>query len=166
MRRPIRRLAALPFLLVGCARTPEAAELHVLAAASLSLTLLLGTPLAWLLAFRTGRLARAIEALVQLPIVVPPAVAGVALLLAFGRHGLEPMASLDGPARATAWRILAERLSQRPVACLCVTHEPLDAEVTGWPVAVLESGRIVQQGSLASLREAPATPGVRAILEA
>ncbi len=48
----------------------------------------LGTPLAWTLARSRGRVARALETLAQLPIVIPPAVAGVALLLAFGRRGL------------------------------------------------------------------------------
>lgn len=48
----------------------------------------LGTPLAWTLARSESRLARAVETGVQLPIVIPPAVAGVALLLAFGRRGL------------------------------------------------------------------------------
>ncbi len=55
---------------------------------SLLIVLVLGTPLAWVLARAHGRAARAVETLVQLPIVVPPAVAGVALLLAFGRRGL------------------------------------------------------------------------------
>jgi molybdate transport system permease protein len=57
-------------------------------ACSLGLVLLLGTPLAWLLARRSGRLSRAVATLVQLPIVIPPAVSGLALLLAFGRRGL------------------------------------------------------------------------------
>jgi molybdate transport system permease protein len=48
----------------------------------------LGTPLAWSLAQGRSRAIRAIETVVELPIVVPPAVAGVALLLAFGRRGL------------------------------------------------------------------------------
>lgn len=48
----------------------------------------LGTPLAWLLSRARGRRAALVETLLQLPIVVPPAVAGVALLLAFGRQGL------------------------------------------------------------------------------
>lgn len=48
----------------------------------------LGTPLAWTLANRRGRLSGMIETAVQLPIVIPPAVAGVAMLLAFGRRGL------------------------------------------------------------------------------
>ena len=61
-----------------------------LATTSLSLVVvvLLGTPLAWSLARAEGYTARAVETAVQLPIVIPPAVAGVAMLLAFGRRGL------------------------------------------------------------------------------
>ncbi|AUX42209.1 molybdate ABC transporter permease [Sorangium cellulosum] len=55
---------------------------------TLALVVGLGTPLAWLLARRAGRIPRAVETLLQLPIVIPPAVAGVAMLLAFGRRGL------------------------------------------------------------------------------
>jgi molybdate transport system permease protein len=55
---------------------------------SLALVVLFGTPLAWLFARRRGRLARTLETALQLPVVIPPAVAGVALLLAFGRRGL------------------------------------------------------------------------------
>lgn len=57
-------------------------------AASLVGVVALGTPLSWVLARSPSRGARLLEALVQLPIVIPPAVAGVALLLAFGRRGL------------------------------------------------------------------------------
>lgn len=56
--------------------------------ASLSVVLLLGTPLAWVLARSARPWARAVETVVHLPIVIPPAVAGVALLLALGRRGL------------------------------------------------------------------------------
>lgn len=55
---------------------------------SLTLVVLSGTPLAWLLARRRGRGWRFVETLMQLPVVLPPAVAGVALLLAFGRRGV------------------------------------------------------------------------------
>ena len=60
----------------------------VTTAASLALTLALGTPLAYLLA--RGRFAGRglVDALVDLPIVVPPAVAGLALLFVFGKFGL------------------------------------------------------------------------------
>lgn len=54
---------------------------------SLALVLVFGTPLAWTLAGSRSRAARLIETSVELPIVIPPAVAGVALLLAFGRSG-------------------------------------------------------------------------------
>jgi molybdate transport system permease protein len=53
---------------------------------SLLLVVVFGTPLAWTLARSSTRGARAIETVLQLPIVVPPAVAGIALLFAFGRR--------------------------------------------------------------------------------
>ncbi|MCA9577322.1 MAG: molybdate ABC transporter permease subunit [Sandaracinaceae bacterium] len=55
---------------------------------SLALTTALGTPLAWMLARADSRASRALESALQLPIVIPPSVAGVAMLFAFGRRGL------------------------------------------------------------------------------
>ena len=55
---------------------------------SLVLIVLAGTPLAWWLAHTTGRLGGAVSTLIELPIVLPPAVVGVALLQAFGKNGL------------------------------------------------------------------------------
>jgi molybdate transport system permease protein len=55
---------------------------------SLVLVVLGGTPLAWWLAQNDRALGRWLETLVQLPIVIPPAVSGIALLVAFGRRGL------------------------------------------------------------------------------
>ncbi len=52
------------------------------------LTVLAGTPVAYLLARRRFPLRRVVDTLIDLPIVLPPAVAGVALLLVFGRRGL------------------------------------------------------------------------------
>jgi molybdate transport system permease protein len=54
----------------------------------LGLTLLLGSPLALLLARRNFPGVLLVDSLVDLPIVLPPAVAGLALLLTFGRRGL------------------------------------------------------------------------------
>lgn len=48
----------------------------------------LGSPLAWVLARRSFRGKAIAETLVDLPIVLPPTVAGLALLLAFGRRGV------------------------------------------------------------------------------
>lgn len=55
---------------------------------TLLLTALLGTPLAYVLARRQFRFKRLVNILVELPIVLPPAVAGLALLVTFGRRGL------------------------------------------------------------------------------
>lgn len=55
---------------------------------SLALTVAGGLPLAWWLATTRSRGMRAVEVLVELPIVLPPAVLGVALLQTWGRRGL------------------------------------------------------------------------------
>ena len=57
-------------------------------AVSLGFTLALGTPLAYLLARRRFRGSSIVETIVDLPIVLPPSVAGLALLLVLGRRGL------------------------------------------------------------------------------
>ena len=57
-------------------------------AISLVITVTLGLPLAVVLARRHFRGSGLIEALVDLPIVLPPSVAGLALLLVLGRRGL------------------------------------------------------------------------------
>lgn len=73
------------------------AEPHVLEALRLSLVtatvataccLLLGVPLAWLLARVEFPGRRVVRALVTVPLVLPPVVGGVALLLVLGRRGL------------------------------------------------------------------------------
>lgn len=55
---------------------------------SLALVVLTGLPLAWWLAAAPGRGKRVVELLVDLPVVLPPAVVGIALLETFGRSGL------------------------------------------------------------------------------
>ena len=59
---------------------------------ALALIVLLGTPVAYLLARHSFRGKRVVEVVLKLPIVSPPAVAGVGLLLVFGRTGW-----LNGP---------------------------------------------------------------------
>lgn len=68
----------------------RAALLLSLRTAGLStlLCLLLGVPLALVLARRSGRVYAVLRALVLLPLVLPPVVGGLALLYAFGRLGL------------------------------------------------------------------------------
>ena len=103
----IPAIAGLAFLVVPLAglliRAPwstlpaRLAEPGILAALRLSLTtaslatlvsLLLGVPLAWVLARTDLPGRRFVRALVTVPLVLPPVVGGVALLLVFGRRGL------------------------------------------------------------------------------
>ena len=58
------------------------------ATASTGLCLLLGVPMALVLARSQTRLVRLLRPLILLPLVLPPVVGGIALLYAFGRFGL------------------------------------------------------------------------------
>jgi molybdate transport system permease protein len=67
----------------------EALRLSLLTTAlTLSVTLVFGTPVAWLLARRDFPGRALLDGLIELPMVLPPAVAGIGLLMAFGRRGL------------------------------------------------------------------------------
>jgi len=67
----------------------QAAFLSVLTTCiSLLITLIFGTPLAYLLSRWSFRHKAWIELVIDLPIVLPPMVAGIGLLLTFGRNGL------------------------------------------------------------------------------
>jgi molybdate transport system permease protein len=60
----------------------------VCATAATGISLLLGVPLAWVLARAEHRAIWVLRALVTLPLVLPPVVGGVALLLVLGRGGI------------------------------------------------------------------------------
>ena len=60
----------------------------VTSAAAMIVVVALGLPVAYLLATREFFGKRVVEALIDLPMVLPPTVAGFALLMAFGRMGL------------------------------------------------------------------------------
>jgi molybdate transport system permease protein len=89
--------------------------------AATAVAIVLGVPLAWVLArvdFPGRALARAIT---MLPMVLPPVVGGVALLLAFGRRGLlgGPLASLGIRLPfTTAGAVLAEAFVAIPFLVL------------------------------------------------
>lgn len=59
---------------------------------SLAITIAFGLPLAWILARRDFPGKGWLDAVIDLPIVLPPSVAGLALLIVFGRRGV-----LGGP---------------------------------------------------------------------
>ncbi|MBK7449204.1 MAG: hypothetical protein IPJ47_07155 [Anaerolineales bacterium] len=67
----------------------QALELSLVTSSITTLiTVVLGTPLAYLLARWKFRFKACLELILDLPIVLPPSVAGLALLIAFGRRGL------------------------------------------------------------------------------
>ena len=55
---------------------------------ALGIMVALGTPLAWRLSRARGALSRVATVLVELPVVLPPAVLGIALLETLGRRGV------------------------------------------------------------------------------
>jgi molybdate transport system permease protein len=68
---------------------PQALGLSIFTTAVAAvITVLSGTPLAYLLARRGFRFKRLVQVLTELPVVLPPAVAGLGLLVAFGARGL------------------------------------------------------------------------------
>lgn len=98
---PLLLLLSVPILLLVSRTTPGAlaAELQqretqqaialslATSTAALLVTLVFGTPLAYWLSCHRSRLSAIVETLVDLPTVLPPSVAGVALLLTLGRNG-------------------------------------------------------------------------------
>jgi ABC-type sulfate/molybdate transport systems ATPase subunit len=56
---------------------------------------------------------------------------------------------------------LAAHLRALGIPTVIVTHDRADAEAFQGQVLVLEAGRVVQQGSLAAMKAAPATPFTR-----
>lgn len=85
--------------IIGSDVVVDALTLSVLTSlAATAISLILGVPLAWLLA-RTDFFGRSVvRAIVTLPMVLPPVVGGAALLFAFGRRGLvgEPLDDATG----------------------------------------------------------------------
>jgi molybdate transport system permease protein len=55
---------------------------------SLTIVLVSGTPLAWWLARSKSPWVHTVEALVEIPIILPPAVLGIALIDAYGHQGI------------------------------------------------------------------------------
>lgn len=70
-------------------RVVEALRLSLLTSTAATIfCLVLGVPLAWLLARVSFPGRRLVRALITVPLVLPPVVGGIALLLALGRRGL------------------------------------------------------------------------------
>lgn len=83
------RSAPTFWLAVGASEVGQAIRLTALTSGlALVVIVLLGTPAAWLIARRQVRGWKILDAVLDLPVVLPPSVAGIGLLIAFGRNGL------------------------------------------------------------------------------
>jgi iron(III) transport system ATP-binding protein len=72
----------------------------------------------------------------------------------------EPFSNLDASLRHQIRLEVQRLLSDLEVTSLFVTHQQEEAFVVGQEVAVMLDGRVVQQGSPASIYEAPASIGI------
>ncbi|MPZ95650.1 MAG: molybdate ABC transporter permease subunit [Propionibacteriales bacterium] len=121
LRAPWRRL---PDLLTS-AQVLDALRLSLMCALLATLlSLLLGVPLAWLLARTDFPGRRIVRALVTVPLVLPPVVGGVALLMLLGRRGvvgqyLDAWFGLSLPF-TTAAVVLAEAFVAMPFLVIAV----------------------------------------------
>ncbi|HEX8498787.1 MAG TPA: ABC transporter permease subunit, partial [Actinomycetales bacterium] len=103
----------------------DALRLSLLTAtAATAVSLVLGVPLAFVLARSRARGVRLLRALVTVPLVLPPVVGGVALLLALGRQGIvgRPLEALTGITLpfSTAGVVVAETFVAMPFLVLTV----------------------------------------------
>ncbi len=69
----------------------------------------------------------------------------------------EPLSALDARTRATAAREVARALHDVAVTSLLVTHDFTEAALLGDRVAVVDGGRVLQEGTPSELAAAPAS---------
>lgn len=69
----------------------------------------------------------------------------------------EPLSALDARSRAAAARALSDVLTAAAVPALLVTHDFAEAAQLGDRVAVIDQGRVVQEGTAGALAAAPAS---------
>jgi osmoprotectant transport system ATP-binding protein len=77
----------------------------------------------------------------------------------------EPFGALDAITRADMQNAFAGLRRQLGVTSLFVTHDLSEAARLGDTIVVMRAGQVEQRGTIAQLRDAPATPYVRALVE-
>jgi molybdate transport system ATP-binding protein len=69
----------------------------------------------------------------------------------------EPMAALDAGIRGSVRHRLRHHLRASSGSCVMVTHDPLDATAIADRLAIVEAGRLVQEGTLEEVTTRPRT---------
>jgi molybdate transport system ATP-binding protein len=75
----------------------------------------------------------------------------------------EPLTSLDPETAAGIRTLLRAQLSETGTTALVATHDAVDAESLAGRLVVLEAGRIMQEGGVRAVLDAPATLFVEAV---
>jgi osmoprotectant transport system ATP-binding protein len=78
----------------------------------------------------------------------------------------EPLGALDPLVRAGLQRDLREIFANLKQTALLVTHDLAEAAYLGNEIVLMNEGQIVQQGSIADLRDEPANPFVTEFINA
>ena len=78
----------------------------------------------------------------------------------------EPLGALDPLVRASLQKDLKEIFRSLGQTALLVTHDLPEAAYLGDAIVLMNEGRIVQQGSIADLKDRPATPFVTEFINA
>jgi osmoprotectant transport system ATP-binding protein len=78
----------------------------------------------------------------------------------------EPLGALDPLVRAALQKDLKEIFARLKQTALLVTHDLGEAAYLGNEIVLMNEGRIVQQGSIADLREKPAADFVSEFINA
>jgi osmoprotectant transport system ATP-binding protein len=78
----------------------------------------------------------------------------------------EPLGALDPLVRASLQTELKEIFQRLGQTAILVTHDLAEAAYLGDRIVLLNEGRVVQQGTVAQLRDHPADPFVTAFLNA
>ena len=77
----------------------------------------------------------------------------------------EPLGNLDVDLKRELLSVFRDLLKEHGTTALYVTHDLREAAALGDRIAVLEQGRIAQEGTLESLQARPASGFVRALLD-
>ncbi len=77
----------------------------------------------------------------------------------------EPLSNLDVGLKRELLSVFRDLLKEQRSTALYVTHDLREAAALGDRIAVMERGKIVQEGTLESLRARPASGFVRALLD-
>jgi ABC-type Fe3+/spermidine/putrescine transport system ATPase subunit len=77
----------------------------------------------------------------------------------------EPLSNLDASLKRELLALFRQLFRERGNTVVYVTHDLREAAELGTRIAVIEQGRIVQEGNLKSLETRPATPFVRSLIE-